>query len=80
VQKKPVEEKKVEVRVDRQKLSQVYTWGNGLQGQLGVTEYQDSQPRPVLVTGLANIRVKQIACGANHTVALSNDGKVFFWG
>jgi hypothetical protein len=32
VQKKQVEEKKVDVRVDRQKLSQVYTWGNGLQG------------------------------------------------
>jgi len=51
-----------------------------LQGQLGVQEYQNIQPRPVLISGLANVKVQLIACGANHTVALSNQGKVYFWG
>ena len=72
--------KSVKLRADKAKLSQVYVWGNGYQGQIGVLEYQNLQPRPVLVTGLQNVKVTQIACGANHTVALTHEGKVYFWG
>lgn len=62
------------------RCSQVYAWGNGLQGQLGVFDYQDLQPRPVVLPALANLKITQVACGANHTVALTLDGKVYFWG
>lgn len=36
------------------------------------------QTRPALVPGVAGIT--QLACGANHILALAKDGKVFGWG
>eukprot|EP00347_Sterkiella_histriomuscorum_P016162 403354247 len=70
----------VKLRNDQHQLSQVYAWGNGLQGQLGVQDCQDLQPRPLLVSGLSDVKIRQIACGANHTVALSMQGQIYFWG
>jgi alpha-tubulin suppressor-like RCC1 family protein len=26
------------------------------------------------------VKVNKLACGANHTIALTLEGKVFFWG
>lgn len=37
-----------------------------------------TQRSPMLIPGLSNI--SQLACGANHIVALAKDGKVYAWG
>jgi len=38
------------------------------------------QPTPKLVILLENIVVVQISCGDAHTVALTNEGKLYSWG
>lgn len=43
-------------------------------------EYQKYMSRPIQVTAMSNSKIQQIACGANHTVALTIEGKVYFWG
>ena len=52
----------------------MYTWGDGRNGQLGVTvESFNIQPTPLLVDSLVTggVYVSQIACGRSHTLALS---------
>jgi len=66
----------------------VYAWGSGKsdayaaqllrgEGLLG-TGTSDASEKPIVVPGLPAIR--QIACGAFHSVAISLDGRVFSWG
>jgi alpha-tubulin suppressor-like RCC1 family protein len=60
---------------------QVYTWGDGRQGQLGHSA--DSfciQASPGLVEALSHCFVSQIACGRTHTLALTDKGKIYSWG
>jgi alpha-tubulin suppressor-like RCC1 family protein len=38
------------------------------------------QPTPRLVELLQHIVVSQIACGDAHTVALTNEGRLYSWG
>ena len=38
------------------------------------------QPTPRLVDLLQTIKVVQIACGDAHTVALTNEGRLYSWG
>lgn len=57
----------------------VYTWGWGEKGRLGHgTETTISQP--TLVTRLANESVVFAACGAGHTMVMTQEGKLFSWG
>ena len=67
----------------------VYSWGASACGQLGLSSMRDLptdiegypyQPTPRIVDLLSNIKIVQIACGDAHTVALTNDGKLFSWG
>ena len=55
---------------------EVYCWGRGLAGQLGVPEDEVTSPTPVQ-TG---IRFSSIAAGARHTCGISVDGKAYCWG
>jgi alpha-tubulin suppressor-like RCC1 family protein len=58
----------------------LYTWGMGRDGQLG---HGDTEPRsePTLVCGnLADKTVVAVSCGATHTAALTDDGKVYTFG
>lgn len=58
----------------------LYTWGMGRDGQLG---HGDTEPRlePTLVGGaLADKTVVGVACGATHTAAITDQGKIFTWG
>lgn len=57
-------------------------WGANSSGQLGTGNTTLSAlPAAVLSNGaLAGIRFVAIAAGANHTLALSSDGRVFSWG
>lgn len=73
----------------------VYAAGSGQYGQLGngrTGECIESRNRigfdtvtkPVRVIGFGagegEVKVKQIACGTNHTLALDENGKVWSWG
>ncbi|KAH7441352.1 hypothetical protein KP509_03G034500 [Ceratopteris richardii] len=57
----------------------VYSFGQGVFGALGHGN-TESCSTPVLIDGLWGFGVVQIACGENHSLALSVDGQVFSWG
>jgi alpha-tubulin suppressor-like RCC1 family protein len=48
-------------------------------GQLGLG-HQTSQTLPVLITHLDNIFICRVVCGYNHTMVLSDEGKVYMFG
>jgi regulator of chromosome condensation len=61
----------------------VYSWGRGDYGQLG---HGDDEKRlePTVIQFFENLEggdhVVQIACGANHSLALTKNGKIYSWG
>lgn len=57
----------------------IYTWGNGLYGQIGNNK-KEHFPKPKLVVDLVGEKAKLVACGVNHVLALMHSGKVFAWG
>jgi alpha-tubulin suppressor-like RCC1 family protein len=61
----------------------VYTWGDGGDGQLGHGDWRSkgfrlSQPR--LIKALQGKGVTSISCGEYHMAALTGAGEVFTWG
>lgn len=56
----------------------VWTWGNNFEGQLGDGTSNNVRPTPAQVAGLTGITA--VAAGANHVLALRNDGTVWAWG
>ncbi|XP_074643245.1 uncharacterized protein LOC141900313 isoform X2 [Tubulanus polymorphus] len=60
---------------------QVYSCGSGSRGQLGHGEIDVTvQSSPKLVEDLDGVRMKQVAAGGWHSVALSEIGDVYIWG
>jgi alpha-tubulin suppressor-like RCC1 family protein len=70
---------------------QLWTWGSGSSGKLGVGECSSdayiAAPAKVLLgtssssTGSsAGKRVKRVDCGAAHTAAVTADGQLWVWG
>ncbi|TMW56352.1 hypothetical protein Poli38472_006362 [Pythium oligandrum] len=57
----------------------VYSFGRNDYGQLGLGHKRHT-PTPSLVDTLGRMRVVQVACGCYHTLALSDDGKVYPFG
>eukprot|EP00850_Spirogloea_muscicola_P003742 SM000015S01242 [mRNA] locus=s15:773139:784742:- [translate_table: standard] len=57
----------------------VYTWGRGKYGQLG-HGVLTNEMKPMRVDALAGRRVVQIACGGDHTMALTDQSKLYTWG
>ncbi|PIK54230.1 putative RCC1 and BTB domain-containing protein 1 [Apostichopus japonicus] len=57
----------------------VFAWGYNGNGQLGMGN-NVNQPSPCRVSSLQNIIISQIVCGYNHTLALSDEGKLYAWG
>mmetsp|Transcript_18157 Transcript_18157/g.23892 ORF Transcript_18157/g.23892 Transcript_18157/m.23892 type:complete len:547 (+) Transcript_18157:211-1851(+) len=57
----------------------LYTWGGGEHGQLGHGD-KVNKTTPCLVEALRDKVLVQITCGWSHTVALTDDGKVYTWG
>ncbi|XP_068652203.1 ultraviolet-B receptor UVR8-like [Aristolochia californica] len=58
---------------------QVYSWGWGDFGRLGHGNSSDLfTPQPIKV--LQGIRIKQIACGDSHCLAVTMEGEVQSWG
>lgn len=70
--------------------SQIYTWGNNHRGQTGHTGACMQDPRAWKVQRLpklmkqehfkSNAAFVKIACGLQHTGALTRDGELFMWG
>ena len=66
----------------------LYAWGSGKAGQLGNgvsfdgaaidSSLHQLAPRPVLA--LHGVCIVQVASGASHVLALSDDGSVYAWG
>ncbi|TBU47473.1 RCC1/BLIP-II [Dichomitus squalens] len=57
--------------------------GNGRAGERIVSAGKsafDFEEEPILVRGLAERKIVQIACGPQHAIALDSDGRVFVWG
>ena len=59
---------------------QLFAWGGGECGQLGVGSTDDVLS-PVQIGGaLTGRRVKQVAAGGDHSLALLEEGRLFAWG
>ncbi|KAI8115225.1 RCC1 domain-containing protein 1 [Lucilia cuprina] len=57
----------------------IYTWGNGLRGQLGL-EVLRVEETPTLLEALAGIKITYIAAGGWHSAAISAFGDLYTWG
>ena len=59
---------------------QVYTWGQGSRGQLGLGERQSSAKSPQHLNSLSAVPLVQVAAGGGQSFALSVSGALFSWG
>ena len=61
---------------------QVYSWGDNSQGQLGYDTANDSDYSavPTLVSALSGKTITAIAAGSFHSLALTDEGRVYSWG
>ncbi|PNF22147.1 putative E3 ubiquitin-protein ligase HERC4 [Cryptotermes secundus] len=57
----------------------LYAWGCNSCGQLGIGN-KNGQPKPSVVSSLAGIPIAFVACGGNHSFAVSRSGAVYGWG
>ena len=57
----------------------VYTWGEGLHGELGHGAATTSLPSPVAVARLWGLRVASVAVGSHHCVARLRNGQLMAW-
>lgn len=57
----------------------VLSWGNGGNGRLGLNDLHD-RAEASLVTALENEVVTQVQCGASHSLAVTDTGKLYSWG
>ncbi|XP_060525182.1 probable E3 ubiquitin-protein ligase HERC4 isoform X2 [Cylas formicarius] len=59
---------------------EILAWGANNFGQLGLGTFTTGEPVPSVVTSLKGVPIAFIACGANHTFAVSKSGAVYGWG
>lgn len=63
---------------------QLYVWGSGQQGQLGLgndqTILNSFMDYPVLIDYLKDENIKEVICGETYSIAKSLDGKIYAWG
>eukprot|EP00850_Spirogloea_muscicola_P008974 SM000049S16745 [mRNA] locus=s49:427660:430897:- [translate_table: standard] len=58
---------------------EVHGWGRNQNGQLGLGDTEDSLV-PRTLPGFDGVRMKMLSAGAEHTVAVSEDGRLYGWG
>lgn len=58
----------------------IFAWGANNHGQLGIGRVSHSESKPVIVKSLAGIPIAFLACGGDHSFAVSCSGAVFGWG
>ncbi|KAJ0394818.1 hypothetical protein ATCC90586_005343 [Pythium insidiosum] len=62
-------------------FGQVFAWGRGKEGQLGLGQRDEIRVRhPERVAALDGQTITKVSCGDTHSLALSADGEVFMWG
>ena len=59
---------------------QLFTWGDGKHGQLGLGARIKQSSRPYLVSSLRATPIKMVTCGRMHTVVVTQSGSVMSWG
>ncbi|XP_055628123.1 probable E3 ubiquitin-protein ligase HERC4 isoform X2 [Toxorhynchites rutilus septentrionalis] len=59
---------------------ELYSWGANGYGQLGQGKTNEKIVNPTLIKSLAGIPIAFIACGGNHSFAISKSGAIFGWG
>nr|CAD7427832.1 unnamed protein product [Timema monikensis] len=57
----------------------VFSWGEGEDGKLGHNN-RLSMDKPCLVEAFKSKRVRDIACGSNHSAAITSSGELYTWG
>lgn len=57
----------------------VWSWGWGAHGQLGLGDKQDREI-PTVIPSLSGENVVELSCGDRHSFAVTGSGKVFGWG
>jgi hypothetical protein len=57
----------------------VYSWGSSSHGELGHGDTEHLL-QPTLVAGLAGVRVRSVAIGPEHGLAVTEAGAVYSWG
>lgn len=57
----------------------VYSWGKNSQGQCGHGNMEDIL-KPTIIKKLFDIKVDQLAAGWEHSIALTNEGRLYSWG
>ncbi|XP_020224035.1 ultraviolet-B receptor UVR8 isoform X2 [Cajanus cajan] len=62
------------------KGNQVYGFGSGKRGQLGVNDRIKSVNVPRVVSGFEGVEIIEIAANGDHSAAVSVDGHVYTWG
>ncbi len=58
----------------------LYAWGNGIYGQLGLGAEKISQPIPDNVKSLNSIKIKQIYANYDTSCILTEDNTLYVWG
>jgi amyotrophic lateral sclerosis 2 protein len=59
--------------------TELWSWGDITHGQLGTGDTVKRE-HPTVISSLTGIGVCRIACGNDHALAVSLDGRVFAWG
>ena len=59
---------------------QLFMWGEGTHGQLGLGPRIKQSSRPYLVSSLRTTPIKMVTCGRMHTVVVTESGSVMSWG
>ncbi|CAK4083269.1 unnamed protein product [Aphanomyces euteiches] len=59
---------------------QIFVWGDGEFGQLGMGATVSSSDRPLKLRQSNHLTFTSVACGGYHTAAISNGGDLYTWG
>ncbi|GMH20674.1 hypothetical protein Nepgr_022515 [Nepenthes gracilis] len=59
---------------------EVYGWGRGEHGRLGLGDDKSSKMEPQKLQLLAGEDIVQVSCGGTHSVALTRNGRIFSFG
>jgi alpha-tubulin suppressor-like RCC1 family protein len=58
----------------------VYSWGDNTYRQIGNGTFEKYQTIPLKIHGFKSQKVKAIACGGYHSLALTENNELFSWG
>ncbi len=59
---------------------ELFAWGNGDHGKLGLNQADGNYSEPQYVTALAGLDVRYVVVGMEHSLALTNTGDLYVWG